>query len=112
MIGKLHDHPGRLPTARHGGQVCLAIAVDATTFVVFVASCLASFVPNSETKILRTDLVFHPGCDGLHIHRQAYIHTQTHLAIETGGSEWVPIHTAEQHVTTIELTDVELSPLS
>ena len=71
--------------------------------------------PTMQAKIdpgLRTGLLFHPGCDGLHIHRQAYTHTQTPLAIETGGSGLGPIHTAKQCVTTIEFIDVELSPLS
>ena len=38
--GKLYDRPGRLPTARHGGQVCFAMVEEATTVVVFVASHL------------------------------------------------------------------------
>ena len=38
MMGKLYDRPGRLPTARHGGQVCFAMAEEATAVVVFVAS--------------------------------------------------------------------------
>ena len=38
MMGKLYDRPGRLPTARHGGQVDSAMAEEATTVVIFVAS--------------------------------------------------------------------------
>ena len=49
--GKIRDHSGRLPTARHGGQVCSTMVTEATTVVVFVVS----FVPNSGTKISGTE---------------------------------------------------------
>ena len=39
-MGKLYDRPGRLPTARHGGQVDSAMAEEATTVLIFVASHL------------------------------------------------------------------------
>ena len=47
---------------------------------------------------VKTDKVFHPGCDGLRIH-QTSGHTYTDTsAIDVVGSGCLPIHTAKQYV--------------
>ena len=47
-------------------------------------------------------LLFHSGCDGLHIH-QTSVQTDTDTTrIEMGGPDRVPVHTAKQYGITIE----------